>query len=366
MEHRLGEHPLRGEGTEGVDANFGLDEVDAFREQHGDPVRGGIWVEHTILPGDTLELVAARYGTLPEAVAEQNELETSRPRLRAGDTLQVLAKVVPPPLREATHLVRFGDNWRTLAERYGVEERQLRAWNPDVPRAFAAGTILTVYTDGEIAPPSTTPLGVIESTEGLTLMPVPAGSESRGTPNRGRLHHGVQMPQNDSVYTVRRPDYAYGSSHMLHHLQVGLARFREETDYNRELILSDMSRRRGGRYAPHDSHQSGRDVDIWLPCNEKCEPGKPPAAANQIDWDATWGLVKSLIQTGQVQYIFLTRSRQKFLYRAAKRDGLDRVALGDLIQYPRRAQSAIVRHASGHHKHIHVRFHCSTDERNCR
>ena len=323
-------------------------------------------IVHKVLPAESLQDICERYGVTEEAVIARNGLDPTHPRLRAGSTLDVLARQVPPPRKRVEHIVRFGDNWRSLAARYQVSERQLHAWNREVPRRFAAGDVLIVWTEGSLSSAELSGLGLDRSTDGLSLPEVEDGGESRGSPDRGRLLHGVQLPENEDLYTVRRPDFAYGSSHMVENLQLALAKFRTQSDFPHELIISDMSRPRGGRYGHHDSHQSGRDVDIWLPRTDDVEPGKPPASASQIDWPATWSLVKALIRTGEVQYIFLTRTRQRLLYKAAQADGFDKVALGDILQYPRRAQTAIVRHASGHTKHMHVRFRCAPSERYCR
>jgi murein endopeptidase len=166
-------------------------------------------------------------------------------------------------------------------------------------------------------------------------------------------------------------------------LQLALAKFRHHSGYAGPLIVSDMSTYRGRAFGSHDSHQSGRDVDVWLPLRMqpdgatvrgvRIEADEEPdfrllsaQRASDVDWPATWELVKALIRTGEVQYIFLSRSRQRHLYRAAKADGHDARALGEVLQYPRRAQTAIVRHAPDHTRHLHVRFRCADHERRCR
>jgi murein endopeptidase len=205
---------------------------------------------------------------------------------------------------------------------------------------------------------------------------------SMGEPQRGRLHASVPLPENPALYVVRRPEYAYGSSHTVFHLQLALAKFREHTPYRGPLIVSDLSKSGGGRLRPHRSHQSGRDVDIWLPLRankrgvtirggsvEAFNPGDfehfCSTRPGHIDWDASWQLVKALVRTGQVEGIFLSKSRQRFLRRAALRDGLRGDALDAIIQLRQRTLDAVVRHARGHDKHIHVRFRCADYEASC-
>jgi len=337
---------------------------------------GARWVMHRVLPGEKLEEIARRYATEEAAIVEDNTLE--KPRLRAGQTLRVRAHRTPPPRKRISYVVRFGDNWTRIAEHHGVDRAALRRWNRQVPRTFEAGTELTIWVESDHQPPPPTHLGLDRNTAGLPLSEIAAGGESLGRPDRGRLRGGVQLPENPELYLVRRPDFAYGSSHAVENLQLALAKFRQHSGYGGPLVVSDMSRRRGRPFGSHDSHQSGRDVDIWLPLKAEVhavrsfDPStgdyREAAAArpSDIDWKATWELVKALLRTGEVQYIFLTRSRQRHLYAAARADGMALSALGDIVQFPRRAQTAIVRHAPNHTKHLHVRFTCAQAERRCR
>ncbi|MDD9934503.1 MAG: penicillin-insensitive murein endopeptidase [Myxococcales bacterium] len=344
-----------------------------------DPPGGGrTWVEHRVLPGERLSEIAARYAVDEEAILRDNGLP--RRSLRAGGTLRVHAVRVPAPRKRIEYIVRFGDNWTSIAERHGVTRQALRRWNPEQPRSFAAGARLTIWVDGDYAPPPPTGLGLDREATGLSLQPVAMGGESAGQPTRGRLIKGVQLPDNGSLYTIRRPAFAFGSSHAVLNLQLGIAKFRQRAGYLGPLVVSDMSLYRGGRYARHESHQSGRDVDLWLPLraevlvergvNSDARPQdfRQLAAARpgDIDWKASWELVKALLRTGEVQYIFISRARQRHLYRAARADGLSVQEVGEIIQYPRRAQTAVVRHSPGHDKHMHVRFRCADWERRCR
>ena len=84
-----------------------------------------------------------------------------------------------------------------------------------------------------------------------------------------------------------------------------------------------------------------------------------------VDWDAAWQLVKSLMATGQVHYLFLARSRHVPLYKAALRAGATDASLAPLMQYPSHARNTMLRHSAGHTKHIHVRWKCALEETQC-
>ncbi len=199
----------------------------------------------------------------------------------------------------------------------------------------------------------------------LPIVPVAPGAHSAGAPARGRLLRGVQLPSNDALYSIRNPDNSWGSTHALEQLQRAVARFREDSGYDRELLICDMSRQHGGRFRPHSSHRSGRDVDIQLPVKRGLPSSTIPREIGQVDWDAAWALVSALVSTGQVKYIFLSRSRQRPLYEAALRAGERKESLRDFIQFPEQSRTALLRHSQGHVKHLHVRFKCAPYETQC-
>ena len=168
-----------------------------------------------------------------------------------------------------------------------------------------------------------------------------------------------------------------GSSFTIAKLQQAVANFRQDVDYDGELILADISKKSGGHFPPHSSHQAGRDIDIWLPTlkgvyktkylNSGGERPRRPLF-EEVDWYATWGLVRALIRTEAVQYVFLDWRYQKFVYKAAKNMGATKEELDKWIQYPRAIgrSYAIFRHSPDHLSHIHVRFKCAPWEGDCR
>src|SRR5690606_3218491 len=203
-----------------------------------------------------------------------------------------------------------------------------------------------------------------EPTGGLEMFYARPGGLSLGAPNRGRLQSGVQLPSSDT-YTVRDPDIAWGSSHAIEVLVNTIARFRQESGYSGSLIVGAISKRGGGRFRPHRSHQSGRDVDIRLPKI----PGAPKGSESplHIDWVATWYLIKAFADSKEVEYIFLDYPRQRKLYAAARSAGATKAELEKLIQFPaaQNSNNGLVRHAKGHTQHIHVRIKCAKHNTQC-
>jgi LysM repeat protein len=327
------------------------------------------WVRHEVIPGDRLDTIADRYGVTRKALIRWNKLDPNKALIRVGQKLKVYARVVPPPRREISYVVKKGDTWVGIAKKYGVEERLLRRWNKKVPRKFKYGTTLRIWVEGKEESGSgggSGGDGGEVSTSPLPTVSVRGNGYSVGKPNRGKLVNGVQLPKNDELYERRDPDLAYGTSHTIETMQLAIARWRRDYDFDGKLVVASISKRGGGRFRPHSSHQTGRDVDIRMPV--KAGIGHTMAKnSSEIDWDATWALIQAFLETEQVQYIFLSYSRQKRLYSAAKRAGVSKKKLEAWIQYPNKPKTnnGIVRHAEGHTSHIHVRFVCGPSENRC-
>jgi len=124
--------------------------------------------------------------------------------------------------------------------------------------------------------------------------------------------------------------------------------------------VGDISKRGGGPFSPHISHQHGRDVDMGyvLKGNDAHETKFRGANAKNLDVARTWTLIKAFIDTDEVTYIFMDHRIQKLLYEYAQSRGVDEDTLDELFQYPRgRGRShGIIRHWKGHSNHFHVRF----------
>jgi len=340
------------------------------------------WIKHHIIPGERIDDIAARYQVRRSSLIRWNKLDKKNPKIYAGRELAVYTKHIPPPQQKLIYTVQFGDSWNEIAKAHHVDPDLLRKrWNSDVPRRFKAGQELVIWVDPlddprllepkdkrKRASAGTSTSGRSGSTSpaqsALPTVNIPSGAVSIGKPNRGKIASSIELPDNAALYTKRKPTESYGSSHTLHNLQLAIANFRQATGYTGELVIGAISKQGGGRLRPHSSHQSGRDVDIRLPLKD---PGGDAEHIDDVDWDATWGLIQALVATGEIQYIFLTSDRQKRLHQAAKRAGASKDMLERIIQYPNKkgTNNGIVRHEAGHTAHIHVRFTCGANETRC-
>ncbi len=329
---------------------------------------------HRVVPYETLDMIGARYGVSRAELIAWNKLLKRNPNgLKAGWELKIRARIDAPPREKITYTVKYGDTWGEIAAKFNVPLEHLRKWNLKVPKQFKGGQKITVYTN-----PKARKVTAIKLAEGidpakasahagglaLPEFEVPDGAVSIGTPNRGRLLGGIRLPESP-LYTIRRPDEAFGSSHTILNVQQAIAAFRRDSGYDGKVVVGALSLQKGGRFRPHRSHQSGRDIDIRLP--KKKGAALDSDSPNDIDWDASWLLVKSFMTEGDAEYIFLDYSRQKRLFEAAKRAGAKASELEKAIQWPRsrKTNNGVVRHAEGHMIHIHIRVACPPDEARC-
>lgn len=320
------------------------------------------WVKHVVRPRERLTQLAVRYGVSVGNLIKWNELDPDNPRIKKNDRLRIRARRIPPPRQKIEHEVKAGETFGSLAVDYRIEYRDLLAYNWRV-KELVPGMQITVWADPEF-PPRTVNLHkgppIPEAFE------VPPGALSVGRPQKGRLLNGVQLPESD-LYTVREPAIAWASSHTTEVIQRAFATFRYESGYEGEVIIGSISRRRGGRFPPHVSHQSGRDIDIRLPLLpgvvDRIEPHP-----DEVDWSAAWELTKAFVDTGEVIAIYLEVPLQRRLFQAAMWEGMTPEELRPYIQWPSKVghAGAVVRHEKGHDGHIHVRLKCGPDEPRCR
>ncbi len=192
-------------------------------------------------------------------------------------------------------------------------------------------------------------------------------SQSRGEPAAGRLVGGEPMPDSDD-YVVQFPHRAFGTyytvSETVRVLDAYYARFPNADP----LIVGDLSAANGRSIHPHNSHQSGRDVDLTLPRHEP-----PPnyrrfhhIRRDNLDADRTLWLLATLIEGGYVEYIFLDWHHQRTLWNLAREQGAPDEWLDEVFQYPSRRRQGLVRHESGHQTHMHIRFSCQETDEYCR
>lgn len=318
-----------------------------------DPTRA--WIHHVVIPWERLAHVAQRYGVTEEEIREWNELPVDKHPLRVHMTLRIWAKKFPPPRNRLTHVAGERETWDSVAKRYGRTADELQQWNAQYARRkLKPDTPLQIWMDSSLPG-----VGLNQRGKLIKPIPVPDGGVSLGRPTRGRLENGVALPKSE-LYTIRIPHHAYGTSYAVRNIQKAISDFRYLSGFTGEIVISDLSRKRGRRLPPHHSHQSGRDVDVWLPAMPYVRTGKKPDY-DEVDWHAAWFLINAFANTGAVKRIYLDRKVFKRLRRASKVYGVSWEAYTKLV-----GGSSLVWHQPGHEGHIHVRFLCSPQADRCR
>jgi hypothetical protein len=251
----------------------------------------------------------------------------------------------------AESTVAFRDLWVTVeegqprqefADVYGLSGTQLQTMNPDVDlNVLDPGTQLLVYRYHPSLP-----------------------SMSRGAAARGRLVNGRPPPRGEH-WIVRHASRAWGTTETVSELVRGLTTTAVALPGGGRPMVADISRRRGGRFRPHRSHTSGRDVDVTYYRNDVVStPLFSRTTRYTLDHARQWHLFKYWIERDLVTYIFIDNRLQRSLYDFAVEQGESAELLEEAFGRPR--GRGILRYSPGHDDHFHVRFTCVDSDPGCR
>jgi LysM repeat protein len=320
---------------------------------------GNAFIRHTTVPRESLAQIAHRYDVAPGQLREWNDLAADLESVRKGTKLRVKPKRISPPRERIEYVVQPGDTWWRVAVSHGVDSMDLRSYNWPYRGKMTPGETLQIWID---------PLTYdwVQATPGSPLAPqgVRRGGVGVGSPNDGMLLNGVKLPEAPGT-RLRFPQSAHGTTHAVEQFLAAMAMFAREGEVTTRIEVGSMSRPRGGPLGTHQSHQTGRDLDVRLPRRSDV-PSWGALKPSRIDWALGWRLVQALAAT-DVEVIFLDYRMQRRMYKAAQALGATPDELSQLLQYPRgsHARRGLVRHADGHDKHLHVRFRCGPCEVEC-
>lgn len=295
---------------------------------------------HTVVPGEHLGQVAGRYGVRKRDLTKLNaKLRKNPDMLRVGQTIRVCPVITPHERTKITYTVQSGDNLGSIAQRYGLTPSELERYQRgklENANALREGQTLTVWADG----------GVVKGF-------------ARINRDKGKLRAGVQLPPGRH-YVVKWEGGAWGTGKTIRVIQSAVATYKRKLPGGPKVHIGDISKRGGGKFRPHLSHQHGRDVDIGYVLEGKYAHEKRfhTAVNGNLDIARTWTLIKAFVDSGEVTYIFMDYRIQEKLYKYAKKRGYSEDTLDELFQYPRgkRRTHGLIRHWKGHHNHFHVRF----------
>jgi LysM repeat protein len=315
------------------------------------------WILHRVVPLETADQIAHRYGVRPESLRLWNGLAPTATQLEASARLRVKPHKIPPARVVFEYIVQPGDTWWKIGTRYGVDSGDLRHFNWDAGQRLTVGQKIRMWIDPIVYQ------WVRYGSDG-TRGEVRRGAVGVGPPQQGRLVNGVLLPDSP-YYRLRLPPSSYGTTHAVSTLIEAIVRFRARSEYGKVLVFGSMSRKHGGPLAGHISHQTGRDLDVRLPLREKV-PANFPVEPRNVDWAALWHFVTACEETHAVSVVFLEYALQEHLHDAAKRLGATDEERKRVLQWPRGTWApALVRDSPGHDGHIHIRFTCGPHEPEC-
>jgi penicillin-insensitive murein endopeptidase len=206
----------------------------------------------------------------------------------------------------------------------------------------------------------------------------PGVSGAVGVPNLGVQTAAAELPVSGKGFTRFRPksDRYFGHPRLVS----GLVRVSAELDArfagSAPLVVGDLSARNGGKISGHNSHRTGRDVDLLLfyktPAGAYARaPGFIHVESDglalvagtsdylRFDVEKTWELVKLLVEDRElrVQFIFASRVLESLLVDYA-------LARGEPLDLVYRAQAVLLEPGDSlnHDDHFHVRIACSPED----
>lgn len=306
---------------------------------------------HVVRKGETLWELARERSCTVEQVRKANDLRPGG--LRIGMTLTLPSC---KPTVAKTHVVARGDTLSAVAKRYGTTVEAIQKHNGLDSDVIRVAQRLQVA--GGAAPPA------IRMIKG----------QSVGSPQRGKLAEGARLPQSKRYYRRRLPR-TYAAAHVVDQLEAAIGVVSAAHPKVGRLAIGDLSDEDGGSLSGHNSHQSGRDVDLGL-YFKKQPAGYPKefvaAAKGKLDVAAMWTLVDALYEqskkAGGPTKIFLDYRIQKQLYTHARGQKISRAKLKKVFSYPdgRWAAGRLVQHLHNHHDHLHIRFGCPPKDTGCK
>ncbi|MEO8916309.1 MAG: penicillin-insensitive murein endopeptidase [Polyangiaceae bacterium] len=201
---------------------------------------------------------------------------------------------------------------------------------------------------------------------------------SVGVPNRGVLTEAAELPVRGEGFVRYRPlsTHYFARPRLVRALEAAAASVAHQAPGGAPLSIGDLSAKTGGRIPGHDSHRSGRDVDLlFLVLTPSGVPVPSPGFVKfegdglallqgsktyvRLDIDREWLLLRSLLTSPEigVQFMFVCHEIEALLIDHAR-------ALGEPDELVARAETVMRQPSDSlrHDDHVHLRIACSPAE----
>jgi penicillin-insensitive murein endopeptidase len=199
----------------------------------------------------------------------------------------------------------------------------------------------------------------------------------------GWPHHGVQtgaveLPQSGDGFVRYRGQggHHWGQPALVNGIVEAARRVHQALPGGAPLVVGDLSAQHGGKIARHQSHRSGRDVDLlWYVTTPNGKPLQNPSFAHlgrdgmarvpgkgyvRLDVPRQWLLIKTLLSSEQleVQWLYSSSVVEAMVIDHA-------TAEGEAEELLRHASAVMLEPADGlsHDDHMHLRIACSPEGR---
>jgi penicillin-insensitive murein DD-endopeptidase len=202
---------------------------------------------------------------------------------------------------------------------------------------------------------------------------------SVGVPHHGVQTRGVELPESGPGFERYRKHGAsyFGAERLVRSIERAAARVARDAPGGANLVLGDLSGPHGGKIPRHNSHRTGRDVDLlWFVTTLEGAPVRNPGFIQvledglalvsgtteylRLDVPREWRLIRELLTDPniEVQWMFCSAPIEALLIEYAR-------ALGEPPELVWRAQTVLLQPGDSlaHDDHIHMRVACTPDER---
>jgi penicillin-insensitive murein endopeptidase len=199
-----------------------------------------------------------------------------------------------------------------------------------------------------------------------------------GVPNQGVLTEAEELPVRGPGFVRYRPlsTHYFARPRLVHALEAAAADVAQRAPGGAPLFIGDLSAKTGGRIPGHDSHRTGRDVDLlFFVMTPSGVPVPSPGFVRfegdglalpsgskdylRIDIDREWLLLRSLLTSPEigVQFMFVCHEVEALLIDHAR-------ALGEPDELVARAETVMLQPSDSlrHDDHVHLRIACAPDE----
>jgi penicillin-insensitive murein DD-endopeptidase len=198
---------------------------------------------------------------------------------------------------------------------------------------------------------------------------------SVGFPHSGVQTSALELPVAGKGFARFRPNEKvyWGQPALINGIEAVAAHVDTRFGGGPPLILGDISARSGGNIPRHNSHRSGRDVDVlWPLMTPEGKPVRSPGFVKvgpdglamdpgsgryyRLDLERQWQLIKNFLNTPDlgVQWMFCATWIEALVIEYAR-------ALGEPDELVWRAQTVMLQPADSlpHDDHIHLRIACA-------